>query len=217
MLYRLLRGPGVDVFVGPERIQFSMPKSLLLHYSRVARSAFAQHCDGKHFKEFAENVLNLPEHAPETFEFLLKWMYQGQTEIVEYCQAIFESTDRGKDGLEAALLLLCRVYILADYLDIEEVMASVMEELGEVKLPAIDREFSAIGPDVIKTVLWNTFEGSQLQKFILSEFTRRLVYNMNGRPIEDFQECFAEIEGFGPMIMSRVLDYQANLEADQSW
>lgn len=55
--YRLSRGPSVDVFVGPDRAQFSVPKKLLLHYSKMARRTFDQHGGDKHFKEFEENAL----------------------------------------------------------------------------------------------------------------------------------------------------------------
>ena len=185
----------------------------------MACRTFAQHDGDKHFKEFEENALYLPEHAPETFEFIMKWMYQGKLGITDYCEAIFFARDQsGQEGLDASFLLLCRVYILADYLDIEEIMPTVIEDLHGIGVPDTDDNmFSPIGPDAVKTVLRNTHEDSQLQIFVLENLTASLVSNRNIRPIEEYSECFTAIEGFGPMIMKRVINLSADPEVYRNW
>ena len=97
----------------------------------MARCTFIQHGGDKHFREFEENALYLPEHAPETFDFILKWMYQKHLGIAQYCKVLFATHNKSREGLEAAFLLLCRVYILADYLSIKEIMDPVMAEFAE--------------------------------------------------------------------------------------
>lgn len=139
----------------------------------------------------------------------MKWMYQRQLGIREYCKAIFAAHELHHEGLEASFLLLCRVYILADYLHIEEIMPIVMEDLGNLLDPDTEDTFSAIGPNAVKTVLRNTHEGSELQEFVLENLTESLVFNTNGLPIGEYSECFTAIEGFGPMIMQRGLDRSA--------
>ena len=206
-----MRGPSVDVFVGPIRAQFSVPKNLLLHYSKLARRTFVQHGGDMHFKEFEESALYLPEHAPETFEFILKWMYQGHLGITEYCKEIFATHELDQEALDASFLLICRVYILADYLDIGQIMQTVIDDLYDIQVSDMDDKLSPIGPDAVKTVLRNTHEDSQLQIYVLNNLTDSLVSNTNGRPIEEYSECFTAIEGFGPMITQRVLDSSVNL------
>ena len=97
----------------------------------MARRTFARHGADKHFREFDDDAVYLLEHAPETFEFILKWMYQKQLGIAEYCKVVFATNDRSHEGLETVFLLLCRVYTLADYLDMKEIMEPVMEDLLE--------------------------------------------------------------------------------------
>lgn len=183
----------------------------------MARRTFLGRGGDRNFKEFNENALYLPEHAPETFDFVMNWMYQRQLGITDYCRTTFEACDKSKEGLEAAFLLLCRVYILADYLVIEEIIEPVMDDLCEIGLAGMDTKFSAIGPDAIQTVFGNTHEGSRLQKFVLEKLTESLVYNTNGRPIEEYTECFTTIESFGPMPMKRVAENHAHYSENSGW
>lgn len=207
-----MQGESVNVLVGAERTQFSVPKLLLFHHSKVAQCTFVQHGGDVHFKEFDENALCLPEHAPETFEFVLIWMYQRQLGIREYCQTVFNSHDKKKQGLEAGFLLLCRVYILADYLDIDEIKDLVMSELDEILWRNEGPDFP-IGADAVKAVFQNTVENSQIYKFVLEKLAESLVHHSDARPIEEYAECFSEIAGFGTLIMKRVLEIHVGLRA----
>ena len=207
-----MRGESVNIFVGAEGIQFSVPKFLLFHHSKVAQCTFVQHGGDVHFKESDENALYLPEHAPETFEFVLIWMYQRQLGIKEYCQTVFNSHDKRKQGLEAAFLLLCRVYILAEYLDIDEIQDLVMSELDEILWKNEGPDFP-IRPDAVKAVFQNTIESSQLYKFVLEKLAENLVHYPNVRPIDEYTECFSEIAGFGAVIIKRVLALSVELRA----
>lgn len=171
----------------------------------MARGSFGQHCGDTHFKEYDENALCLPEHAPETLEFVLKWMYQKQLGVSEYCEILFTSHGKAKEGEEAAFLLLCRIYILADYMEITDIIEDIMDELDRVLLSNTDPKSSPIGPDAVKTVFRNTLEGSRLQELVLNNLAESLVYKSNGRCIEVYTQCFSEFEGFGAAIMKRVL------------
>ena len=171
----------------------------------MARRTFSQHGGDKHFREFEENALYLPEHAPETFDFILKWMYQKHLGIAEYCKVLFATHNKSREGLEAAILLLCRVYILADYLSIEEIMDPVMRDFTEAMLLNRDTDFSPIGPHTVTVVFQKTPEHSQLQRRVIQNLAESFVLNTNGRPIEDYAQCFHEIEGFGASILERVL------------
>lgn len=215
--YRLLQGPSVDVYVGPENTQFSVPKNLLFHYSKMARGSFGQHRGNTHFKEYDENALCLPEHAPETFEFVLKWMYQNKLGVLEYCKVLFTSQGKANEGVEAAFLLLCRMYILADYMEITEIIERVMGELGAALRSHTDPKSSPIGPDAVKTVFRNTSGGSPLQELILINLAESLRYNSNGRPIEMYAECFSECEGFGAAILKHVLELRVDPVRFERW
>ena len=214
---RLLRGSGVNVFVGPEKVQFTVPKNLLFHYSRVVQSTFFDHGGGEHFKEYHENALYIPEHAPETFDFILKWIYQKELGVTDYCTTLFATHGKSTAGLEAAFLLLCRMYILADYLDIQEVTNAAMNELNVSLVSDEDQTFCPIGPEVVRTVFRNTVEGSRLQKFIIQNLAENLVYTVNGRAVEEYTQCFSDIEGFGALLMKRVLELHSQSQLRPDW
>lgn len=182
----------------------------------MARSSFGQHCD-THFKEYDENALYLPEHAPETFEFVLKWMYQKKLGVFKYCKVLFTSHGKDKEGVKAAFLLLCRIYILADYMEITEMMECVMGELDKALQSSTDPESSPIGPDAVKTVFRNTPEGSRLQDLVLENLAESLRYDSNGRSVEAYSQCFCEFEGFGVALVTRVLEFKAGPRHTSAW
>ena len=194
-----------------------MPKNLLFHYSRVVQRTFVDHGGGKHFKEFEENALYLPEHAPETFDFILKWIYQKELGVTDYCTTLFATHSKSTAGLEAAFLLLCRMYILADYLDIKEVVDAVMDEINVSLVSEEDVRFSPIGPEVVKAVFQNTAESSRLQKFVLQNLAEHLVYTTGGRAVEEYTKCFTEIEGFGAVLLKRVLELHTQSHLRPGW
>ncbi|CAG8950608.1 hypothetical protein HYFRA_00002817 [Hymenoscyphus fraxineus] len=71
---RMIDGPKVDIFVGPTRKHFSLPKLLLCHYSK-----FFDACLNGGFREAKEQKLDLPEDEVRYFEALLEVMLQGNT------------------------------------------------------------------------------------------------------------------------------------------
>ncbi|KAK5674885.1 hypothetical protein LTS10_012297 [Elasticomyces elasticus] len=76
---RLLSGPTVDIYVGPERRHWSLHRNLLCHHSSFFETEFEGHEVPKGDKD-GENKLELPEDDAKGFELLVKWLYQGQLE-----------------------------------------------------------------------------------------------------------------------------------------
>ena len=78
---RLLSGPTVDIYVGPERKHWSLHRNLLCHHSSYFETEFQGHEVPKGSNGKAEeNELELPDDDPRGFELLVKWLYQGQLE-----------------------------------------------------------------------------------------------------------------------------------------
>lgn len=115
---RLLGGPRVDTFVGPDKKPYtSLPKLLLCHYSDYFDRCF----NGK-FKEGQTQRLELPEDKVDDFEVLLEYMLHGTVgtlvvrktcgqaikrcmEVLEYADKynLAETGDAVYDPLKAAL------------------------------------------------------------------------------------------------------------------
>lgn len=69
----MLQGPNVDIYVGPNKKHFVLPKLLLCHYSK-----YFERCFNGGFKEAETQELALPEDEVYYFEALLEVMLQGK-------------------------------------------------------------------------------------------------------------------------------------------
>lgn len=69
---RLLSGPTVNIFVGPQRRQWSVHRRLLCHHS----SYFDDHASSEN------DSCELPDEHPRGFELLVRWLYQGSIDNV---------------------------------------------------------------------------------------------------------------------------------------
>ena len=74
---RLLSGPTVDIYVGPEEKHWSLHKKLLCHHSSYFETEFQGHEVPKKEDVAHHNKLKLPDDDPRGFELLVKWLYQG--------------------------------------------------------------------------------------------------------------------------------------------
>lgn len=75
---RLLSGPTVDIYVGPDRKHWSLHKNLLCHHSSYFETEFRGHEVPKREDIPQQNKLELPDDDPIGFELLVKWLYQGR-------------------------------------------------------------------------------------------------------------------------------------------
>ena len=74
---RLLSGPTVDVYVGPDMKHWSLHQNLLCHHSSYFETEFQGHEVPKKQRNSEHNKLELPDDDPRGFELLVKWLYQG--------------------------------------------------------------------------------------------------------------------------------------------
>ena len=70
----MISGPKVDLYVGPTKKHYNLPKLLLCHYSD-----FFDSCFNSGFYETLSQTLYLPEDRIEEFEILLEFMLRGVT------------------------------------------------------------------------------------------------------------------------------------------
>lgn len=76
---RLLSGPTVDIYVGPEKKHWSLHKNLLCHHSSYFETELHGHEVPKK-KADTKDKLELPDDDPRGFALLVKWLYQGHLE-----------------------------------------------------------------------------------------------------------------------------------------
>jgi hypothetical protein len=68
----MISGPKVDLYIGPSKKHYNLPKLLLCHYSD-----FFDSCFNGGFIETLSQTLYLPEDRIEDFEILLEVMLRG--------------------------------------------------------------------------------------------------------------------------------------------
>lgn len=76
---RLLSGPLLDIYVGPDERHWALHQNLLIHHSRFFDENHT--VNGQH-RRIKDGKLHLPEEDPEAFALLVKWLYQGRIEDV---------------------------------------------------------------------------------------------------------------------------------------
>ena len=76
----MLAGPRVDVYVGPRKKHYLLPKLLLCYYSPFF--LIFEKCFNGPFKEGQTQKLELPEDRVEFFEIMIEFMLHGKVENV---------------------------------------------------------------------------------------------------------------------------------------
>ncbi|KAF7196076.1 hypothetical protein HII31_02477 [Pseudocercospora fuligena] len=73
---KVRRDTGTKLIVGPEKIKFELPKSLLVEKSGYFRAAYKTH-----MKEASENTFTITDVDEEHFEKLVNWFETGEMEL----------------------------------------------------------------------------------------------------------------------------------------
>lgn len=108
MRKRLLSGPTIDVYVGPQRRHWSLHHKLLCYHSSYFETEFKGH-QVSQSEGNQEQTLSLPHDDPRGFELLVKWLYQGQLEDV--------SDIMGEERKYEYAVACHKLYVLCDKFD----------------------------------------------------------------------------------------------------
>ncbi|KAE8448421.1 hypothetical protein EG329_009486 [Mollisiaceae sp. DMI_Dod_QoI] len=161
-LIRMISGPRVDVYVGPGRKHYSLPKDLLCHYS-----TYFDRCFNGAFKEANQQKLSLPEDKVKDFEVLMEYMLSGTT-------ATFEVTEIGGAAVVACMdfLRYADKYTMG-YVGqiIEEPLRKALEHLSnlahQVKKPKDPVRPEGITGDDIELVFRTSPANSRLRAVVV--------------------------------------------------
>ena len=180
---RLLSGPLVDVFVGPERKHWSLHRNLLCYHSSFLQTEFEGHEVPRVMKEDG-NKLELPDDDPIAFELLVKWIYQGQLE------GCLEGSDEQK--YEHALACY-KLYLLCEKLDMIKLKNQSMDMYRQ------GLHESALVPDA--TELWDIYRtapaGSPFRKLMTRIAARQIMDNAVEKDASTYRKCFENSADFG--------------------
>ena len=201
----MLSGPSATVIVGPERTVFTVPMALLFHFSDFAIKALTGH-----FREGAGNTILLPETDPRAFGLFVAYMYQGKLQIRDFCRR--KSPAWMGDEYEAltdTCLLLCRFYVMVDFLQCRHwcrVQWEVVQQLKGVMNEAREMEMSTpMLPDTFLEVMRVIKRDSMLAMLILQDLRDEFA-KMYRRRIADYENCAREFPEEFVQLFEQVVD-----------
>jgi len=194
--HRLIHGPSSSIFVGPTRKEFLVHKALLCHYSRYFRSAL--------YSDFVEakcNTVELKDEDPACFQYIIAWMYRGTLGQLKYY---------GTSNQEEAISLCtqtCRLYYLADFLRIEELLVQLLSYLRGLFDGFRDKKIVPLNSDVIVHLHENTTDFSYLRAMVMDELVHVWCDYSREVDIKDFEVCINQVEGVATTLLTAMRDY----------
>ncbi|KAI9703687.1 MAG: hypothetical protein M1836_007457 [Candelina mexicana] len=195
-ILQVLSGSKVDVYVGPNRVHFQLPKDVLCRQS----SYFDKALNGD-FREGKEQRLELPHEDVKTFKRLLKWMLTGRLDAIGAELDMEDSDDNSDSGdsesndlannklnssevqnqtklnMHMSIGRTFKLYVFADKLCMTPLKNAIIDkialyyEIGE----------SLISSDKAQWVFQRTTASSPLQKITLKIIAYAILLQVIGR------------------------------------
>jgi hypothetical protein len=189
---RLLAGPTVDIFVGPERRHWTLHRNLLCHHSSYFETEFVGHEVPKSNKgDGGANELELPDDDPRGFELLVKWLYQGSLEDVSG-MADMEKYDYA---------VACnKLYVLCDKFDMVLLKNIAMDRyrqlLNEVQLVP--------DPDEINDIYRASSARSPFRRLMTNIAARQIMDPEVDKDAESYRRCFENNPDFAVEMVNSI-------------
>ncbi|KAK4544633.1 hypothetical protein LTR36_004205 [Oleoguttula mirabilis] len=180
---RLLSGPTVDIYVGPERRHWSLHRNLLCHHSSYFETEFQGHEVPKGGKKDGDNTLELPDDDPRGFELLVKWLYQGLLEDVS-----LESDEKKYDYAVACH----KLYMLCDNFD----MISLKNVAMDLYRRGLNEAQLVPDADEINEIYRASPPTSPFRKLMVKIAARQIMDPEVQKDAESYRKCFEDNADF---------------------
>lgn len=180
---RVVAGPKVDIYVGPKKKPYNLPRLLLCHCS-----PYFDHCFNGNFTERKTQKLKLPEDKVEDFEVLLEYMLRR---IITKGLTVTEKRDLG--------IWRCTDFLeYADKYDMDEASTAIYEPLKEF----LEHKTSPqqITPTDIEAVFRVALKDCPLRTLI----ARGALVVMGGFRSDAFKKQEREVDGFAVELLDQI-------------
>jgi hypothetical protein len=177
---RLLSGPTIDFYVGPERRHWSLHRNLLCHHSPYFESEFL--ADEKHVSS-KRLELELCDQDPAGFELLVKWLYQGSLDDTS------DMTDEKKYEYSVACH---KLYLLCNKFDLAMLKNESIDRYRQGLLEA------QLVPDAeeINDIYRSSPVGSSFRKLMAQIAARQIMDPHCEKKAESYRNCFKDNPDF---------------------
>ncbi|KAI9720858.1 MAG: hypothetical protein M1812_002697 [Candelaria pacifica] len=221
-----LSGDKVDIYVGPNRVHFHLPKDVLCRQSSYFDLAF-----NGDFKEGKEQSLELPDEDVETFKQLIHWMIMGtlsasmvsvepgsqssaaDDQATSDTNLNIEGAPSGKKhfSYNESFPVRLDLYTLADRLCIAALKNTVIDEL--VKHCETHRLF--ITPLGVKRVFSATPTSSPLRKFVYKTTACAFLVHSPPMETEEIQKYLDVADNFAAGLISTMAECAQEMKDPQ--
>lgn len=175
---RLLSGPMLDVYVGPQKRHWAIHRNLLYHHSELLEHELRG--DGKK----KQGSLELPDQDPAGFELLVKWLYQGRLDDV---------SDLPEPNQKYDYAVSChKLYLLCERFDMPQLKNVAMDQyrkgLSEAELVPDAEE--------INEIYRQSPTSSPFRRLMTKIAARQIMDPDSDRDVETYHDCFTNNPDF---------------------
>lgn len=190
----MVKGPEVEIFVGPKKRCFQLPKKLLAYYSPVF-----DRCFSGEFVEGETQKMECPEDTVEDFEVLLEYiLYSNATNAL----SITKNAENTADGCISFV-------VFADNYDLGDVSSDVYSLLRPALVKYGKSGFKAT---YIEDLFGATRQGSCLWELIAdSVISLGEVKGLKSSNVSLFKKQEDEVEGFSLIVSKRIVDLASGM------
>jgi len=180
----------LNIYVGPDKRQWTLHQNLLCHHSRFFDEA--NHVNGDQ-KRIKNGTLELPEEDPSAFELLVKWLYQGRIEDV---------SDLPKEEKWDYAYTCQKLYLLCDKFGLQEVKNLAIDQFRK----GCNEAGLVPGPDEMKPVYDKTPVSSPFRKLVSKIAARQIMDPDSQRDAATYHACFAASPDFAVDVINAIRD-----------
>ncbi|KAF2401835.1 hypothetical protein EJ06DRAFT_581067 [Trichodelitschia bisporula] len=186
---RLLSGPIVDIYVGADKRLWSLHRNLLSYHSEFLRAEL-QHAaqsveeNGTSKSSHGTLRLDLPDEAPEGFELLVKWLYQGKLDDVS---SISDDTEKYQYAVACQ-----KLHLLCDRFDLPKLKNIAMDQYRK------GLHAAGLVPDAseLNDIYRRSPESSPFRRLMVKIAARQLMDPEGDKEADSYRQCFEENPDF---------------------
>jgi hypothetical protein len=180
---RLLSGPMIDIYVGPDKRHWSLHRNLLAHHSEILEFELSH---GE------TDRLELPEHDPSGFELLVKWLYQGQLgDVSEFADA----TAKYEYGVSCH-----KLYLLSERFDLHTLKDLCMDQFRK----ALNESELVPDAEEMNELYKSSPDKSQFRRLIAQLAARQIMDPGTDRDVNDYRNCFLDNPEFAIELLASI-------------
>jgi hypothetical protein len=187
-LPRLLSGPILDIFVGPDGRHWSLHQNLLIHHARFFDETYAVNGGPRRIKD---NRLDLRDEDPGAFELLVKWLYQGKIDDVSWMP---------KDVKWEYAFTCQKLYLLCDTIGLQELKNQAIDQFRR----GCHEAGLVPGPEEMKPIYERTPPSSPFRKLVSKIAARQIMDPGSEKDATSYRECFAQSPDFAVDVINAI-------------